>query len=135
MRGLGELRGTGERGVSTALHLGVLAAGVAAGVAVLIWADASAEHSRTAVSADLAALAASDTARGLGPVPGQEPCAVASEVARRHKTVLLECQVLSGAGASAQVRVRATASDGAAGWLPLARAETSAWAGEPQVGD
>lgn len=128
-------RGRGELGVSTALHMGVLAAGVAAGVAALIWADASAEHSRAAVSADLAALAASDSARGLGPVVGQEPCAVAAEVARRHHTELLECLVLGGGGASAQVRVRATVSGGAAGWLPLARAESSAWAGEPQLGE
>lgn len=122
----------GERGVATALHVGVLAAGAAAAVAVLIWADASAEHSRTAVSADLAALAASDTARGLGPVAGQAPCAVAAEVARRHRTVLIQCQVLGGGGAWVEVRVRAIASDGAAGWLPLARAESAAWAGEPQ---
>lgn len=58
------------------------------GVLLLIEAAVGAE--RAATSADLAALAGADAARGL--VPGQ-PCDVALAVVNRHQATLVSCTI------------------------------------------
>ncbi|MDR2256727.1 MAG: hypothetical protein LBE25_12120 [Arthrobacter sp.] len=121
----------GEQGSATALALGLLAAAGAGIVAVLLWTSAGLEQSRAAGAAELAALAASDAARGLGTVG--EPCAAAAQVAARNGARLLSCRTTSALsaaqGASAIVSV---ASERAPGWgvfpLPPARAEAVAGA-------
>lgn len=125
----------GEHGVATAFHVGVVAMGAAAASAVLVWTGACAERSRTEVAASLSALAAADLARGVAPVGAGDPCGVAAEVAQRNGTAVERCQVVAsatgGTRASVEVTVRSADARGAAGWLPLPRAEATAWAGAP----
>ena len=125
-------RGRGEAGAATALGLGLLAAAVACIVAALLFSSAGLEQSRASSAAELAALAASDAARGIG--AGGDPCAVAGEVAARNGARVLACRSTSALsadqGASAVVSV---ASERPPGWgvFPLPLATSQAAAGAP----
>ena len=82
----GHDRGSGTVHVLTlAMVLGVLL------VAVLLLAQAGIATHRAGKAADLAALAAADTARGL--VAG-DPCAVAERVARANGAELVRCALV-----------------------------------------
>lgn len=122
-------RTDGETGAATALFLGLLAAGVAAGASVLVWADASAQRSKASVSADLASLAGADAARGIGTV--EDPCGAAARAAAGSGSEVISCSVLGGSGATIEVTVRAEASHGAASWIGLGRPSATSWAGPP----
>jgi secretion/DNA translocation related TadE-like protein len=61
--------------------------------AALLLAQAGVHAQRAAAAADLAALAAADSARGLKP---GVPCTVAAEVALQNKARLTSCVPLGG---------------------------------------
>jgi|GEM_PF-1225966 len=122
-----------ERGAATGLTVGILAAACAAGAAVMIWSTVAAEATAVHSAADLAALAASDTARGIG--NASAPCAAAAEVASANDAVVVACAVdpagaVTGERAAAHVVVQATRRHRGA-WLPLPRSRAEAWAGAP----
>ena len=119
----------GDVGAATGFFIGLLGAGVLAGAVVLVWADASAQHTRAAVAADLAALAGADTARGIG--EAGDPCAAAARAADGTGAELVSCTVLGGDGASIQVTVSARRTGGAASWIGLGRPRATSWAGPP----
>ena len=109
-----------ERGAGTVLALGLGMVVIAASVLIVLLAQSAAMAFRAAAAADLAALAAADAARGI--TPG-EPCAVASDVARRNGARVLSC--LEGAGSTVQVRAELDID------TPLGRATGLARAGPP----
>ncbi|KUM36608.1 hypothetical protein AR689_15310 [Arthrobacter sp. EpRS71] len=74
-----------------ALALGAVVMALLMGL--LILAQAGVMASRAASAADLAALAAADSARGL---TSGEPCAVAAEVAGKHDAKITSCTVAGG---------------------------------------
>lgn len=83
--------------------------------AVVLLAQAGATASRAATTADLAALAAADAARGL--LPG-DPCAVAVETAAAHGATLLSCSRDGPGGTVVEVHTSARV-DPAVHWLAL----------------
>ncbi|MEE2567792.1 Rv3654c family TadE-like protein [Pseudarthrobacter sp. J64] len=90
-----------ERGSGTVLAAGlgmVLILGLAM---LMLLAQASVMAGRAAAAADLAALAAADSWRGL---TAGEPCAVAGEVAGRHDAEVLEC--IKSPDHSVEVRIQ-----------------------------
>ncbi|MGO3153144.1 MAG: helicase [Galactobacter sp.] len=122
-------RAVGAEGAATAIVVGICGAAVLLGGGVVVFATAAAEHARADAAADLAALAGSDVARGIGS-PG-DPCAAAAKAADGSGATLTSCSVLSGDGASIEVSVRAVPQGTAAHWLPLPRATATSWAGPP----
>lgn len=125
-------RGSGESGAATALGLALLAAAAACIVAALLFASAGLEQSRASAAAELAALAASDAARGLG--GHGDPCAVAAQVAARNGARVLACRFTSAlSAAEGAAAVVSVASDRAPGWgvFPLPQASAEAAAGAP----
>ncbi|MET3369020.1 UNVERIFIED_CONTAM: secretion/DNA translocation related TadE-like protein [Jeotgalibacillus campisalis] len=82
-----------ERGAGTVLTLGLGAVVITMLLGLLFLAQAGVMASRAASAADLAALAAADTARGLA---SGEPCAVAADVAAKHDAKLTSCTVAGG---------------------------------------
>lgn len=95
-----------ERGSGTILALGlalvilvilVLAVAVAAIMGAVL-----AQH-RASTAADLAALAAADTARGLR---DGEPCVVAARIASENDAELIECALPQGYSGTVDVRVQ-----------------------------
>lgn len=119
----------GANGAATAIVAGICAAAVLLGGGVVVFASAAAEDSRAAAAADLAALAGSDVARGIG--SAGDPCAAAAKAASGSGATLTTCTVLRGDGASIEVSVRAVPQGAAARWLPLPRATATSWAGPP----
>jgi secretion/DNA translocation related TadE-like protein len=92
-----------ETGAGTVLMAGLaLLALLLIGSAGLLLQAASAA-SRAATAADLSALAAADTARGL---TAGEPCVVAAEVAARHGATVQDCAVGATGEGTVTVRVR-----------------------------
>ncbi|MCB5282905.1 Rv3654c family TadE-like protein [Arthrobacter sp. ES1] len=114
--------GTGhnERGAGTVLALGLGLLVILAAMSLLLLAQSATMGSRAATAADLAALAAADTARGISP---GEPCAVAAEVAHRNGARVLSC--VQGGGNTVQVRTELEVR------LPLGVATGLARAGPP----
>lgn len=84
-------------GTVLAMALGLLVMLAAAWIVLL--SQAAIMASRASASADLAALAAADAARGI---TAGEPCRVAEEVARRNGARMLNCA--EGAGSTVLVR-------------------------------
>ena len=91
-----------DRGAGTPLVLGVLAAVLLAGLALVSAASAVAGAQRVGAGADAAALAAADVM--LGWVAG-DPCDMAARVAQAHDAALVGCRA---EGLSMIVTVRAT---------------------------
>lgn len=101
--GVGPDRLDHETGAGTVLMAGLaLLALLLIGSAGLLLQAASAA-SRAATAADLSALAAADTARGL---TAGEPCVVAAEVAARHGATVQDCAVGATGEGTVTVRVR-----------------------------
>ncbi|WP_024817966.1 Rv3654c family TadE-like protein [Arthrobacter sp. 31Y] len=82
-----------ERGAGTVLALALGAVVMALILGLLLLAQAAVMASRAASAADLAALAAADSARGL---TSGEPCAVAAGVAGKHDAKITSCTVAGG---------------------------------------
>ena len=95
-------RWSADRGAGTPLIVGVLAAVVIAGLALVGAASAVSGAQRVGAAADAAALAAADVM--LGWIAG-DPCEIAARVARAHDTALVGCRT---EGFSMIVTVRAT---------------------------
>ncbi|MET3921946.1 Rv3654c family TadE-like protein [Arthrobacter sp. UYEF20] len=106
-----------ERGSGTVLALGLGLVLITATVLILFLAQSAVMASRAAAAADLAALAAADAVRGL---TAGEPCAVASEVARRNNARVLSCS--EGTGETVQVRTELNAGTVFGAATGLARA-------------
>lgn len=83
----------GMTGSGTVLVVGLASVAVFGLLVILTLASVASAAGRAATAADLAALAAADTARGLAP---GEPCAVASETARRNGARLEGCRRSDG---------------------------------------
>lgn len=93
---------TSERGSGTVLALSIVTVLVMLlGVVHLISISAAAA-AQSARSADLAALAGADVARGLGP---GDPCTVAEEVVARNEGALESCAVGGESGTEVRVEV------------------------------
>jgi secretion/DNA translocation related TadE-like protein len=122
-------RGAGAVGAATVVVVGIGAAAVLLGGGVIVFASSAAEHSRATSAADLAALAGSDVARGIG--TAGDPCAAARRAATGSGATLTSCTLLGGDGASIEVAVQAVPQGAAARWLPLPRATATSWAGAP----
>jgi secretion/DNA translocation related TadE-like protein len=122
-------RGAGAVGAATVVAVGIGAAAVLLGGGVIVFASSAAEHSRATSAADLAALAGSDVARGIG--TAGDPCAAARRAATGSGATLTSCTLLGGDGASIEVAVQAVPQGAAARWLPLPRATATSWAGAP----
>ncbi|WAP52359.1 hypothetical protein OL239_03505 [Arthrobacter sp. ATA002] len=82
-----------ERGSGTVLVLGIGVLLLILFGAVLLLLQSAVAANRAATAADLAALAAADTVRGLRE---GEPCAVAGEAAGRNGAALTGCAVNAG---------------------------------------
>ncbi|WP_422934170.1 Rv3654c family TadE-like protein [Sinomonas sp. P47F7] len=111
-----------ERGAGTVLSLGLALVVILGVVACVLVAQGFAAAARASLTADLAALMAADTERGLR--PGQA-CGVAEEVARLNNAELAACEVEHPAE-TVRVVVRVAAP------APLGAAEGRARAGPPR---
>ncbi|ALU40789.1 hypothetical protein AS188_14720 [Kocuria flava] len=90
-RRAGRGRGRHDRGSGTVHVLGLTAVLAVLLLAVLLLAQAGAAAHRAGRAADLAALAAADTARGLAP---GDPCGTAQRVARQNGAELVLCRLV-----------------------------------------
>jgi secretion/DNA translocation related TadE-like protein len=100
-------RGGGDRGAGTVLALGLVS--VVLGLTALLSALGHVVSSRhqAAAAADLAALAAAQTAGGTSVAgPGAGPCAVAARIASANRGQLASCSLAPGGTAAVTVRVR-----------------------------
>lgn len=79
-----------ERGSGTVLAVGIIAVLILLLSLTAVLGAAAAAKAQAQRAADLAALAAADTARGLAI---GDPCTVAAEVAAQNGTALQECTV------------------------------------------
>lgn len=79
-----------ERGSGTVAAIGIIAVLIVLLALVAAVGAAAAAKAQAARVADLSALAAADTARGLN---AGDPCTVAAHVAARNQAVLEECTV------------------------------------------
>lgn len=95
----GQFRDHSERGSGTVLAAGLGLVVVMMMALMLLLAQSAVMASRASAAADLAALAAADTVRGLR---SGEPCAVAAEVAGRHSATVVGCA--EGAGQTVEIR-------------------------------
>ena len=94
---------------------------------------AAAVNTQAARAADLAALAAADTARGLAP---GDPCTHAEEAAQRNQSVLEDCVVGGDLPGEVRVHVSRTTEVGVLTRvlpLPPLRAGSTARAGPPEA--
>lgn len=87
-----------DRGAGTVASIGVCLALMGAAVIGLVMVQVSVAALRAGAAADLAALAAADTLRGLGPQgpagaypAGTDPCGVARDVAARNNARITGC--------------------------------------------
>lgn len=116
-----------QRGSGTVLMLAVVCVAALGLVAVLMFTAVSNAGAKAGTAADLAALAAADTARQL--LPG-DPCAVAAATAAANEATLAGCTRQGPGGQVVTVRVQVPVSP--VGWLPpLTRAQSVARAGPP----
>ncbi|MDJ0317866.1 Rv3654c family TadE-like protein [Arthrobacter antibioticus] len=111
----------GERGSGTVLAAGLALTMLILMVLILGLAQAAAAAAKAATAADMAALAAADTYRGL---TEGEPCLVAADVAGRHGAILIGC--IAAGDFSVQVEVHLATGMG----VPL-QATGKARAGPP----
>lgn len=88
-----------ERGSGTVLAAGLALVVMTAMAVMLLLAQSAVLAGRAASAADLAALAAADTLRGI---TTGVPCTVAAEVAARHGATLVSCS--EGSGQTVEVR-------------------------------
>lgn len=79
-----------ERGSGTVVAVGIIAVLIILLGLVAVLGSVAAASNRATAAADLAALAAADTARGLNT---GDPCTVAQEVTGRHEVRLEDCTV------------------------------------------
>ncbi len=122
-----------ERGSGTVLAVGLLGVLVVLVAVVYALGLAAAVNTQAARAADLAALAAADTARGLAP---GDPCTEARQVAQHNQAVLEDCRVGGAYAGEVRVQVSREATMGAFGHflpLPPLRATASARAGPPEA--
>lgn len=122
-----------ERGSGTVTALGIITALILMLALVHVLSAAAAAKGQAVRAADLAALAAADTARGLN---SGDPCTIAEEVTVRNSAVLEACAV----GGSHPTEVLVSVSRDfdvaavASRWsVPQLRAGASARAGPPEA--
>ncbi len=92
-----------ERGSGTILALGLALVILVLAVAVAAIMGAVLAQHRASTAADLAALAAADTARGLR---DGEPCVVAARIASENDAELIGCALPQGYSGTVDVRVQ-----------------------------
>lgn len=80
----------GERGSGTVTAVGIISGLMVLLAVIHLFAAAAAGGAQAARAADLAALAAADTARGLAV---GDPCTTAEAVAVRNGAVMVDCSV------------------------------------------
>lgn len=116
MRGWAQRRHReGEVGAGTVLTCGFAVLLLSLIAAVVLLAQAGATASRAATAADMAALAAADSSRGL--LPG-DPCTVAAETAAAHGATLLSCSRDGPGGTVVEVLISVRV-DPAVHWFAL----------------
>ena len=93
---------TSDRGASTAMLLAVFAALMLLVAAALTLIQIHVAASRAAAAADLAALSAADTARGL--MIG-DPCTVAENTVTAHEATMTQCDLAAPGVAHIRVAV------------------------------
>lgn len=81
-----------EQGSGTVVSVALVVIALILTGAILLWVAATDASMKAATAADLAALAAADTARGLRP---GSPCAVAQGLASANHAQLVQCEVES----------------------------------------
>lgn len=79
-----------ERGSATVLTIGIMAALVTVGLIMLRAGESAIQVVRAQAVADLAAIAAADSLRGLNT---GFPCATAASVAEANATILNSCRI------------------------------------------
>jgi len=117
-----------EQGSSTVAVTALMITAVLLTGAILAWVAASNAAMHAASAADLAALAAADTARGLR---AGEPCTVARSLAEANGADLESCAVETG-GASVRVVVSVPVGFSSMG-IELYAARAKARAGAPPL--
>jgi len=118
-----------ETGNGTVLALLLIAVGLLASGAILVFVAATQAATRAGTAADLAALAAADTARGLRE---GDPCAVAQGLAERNGASVRSC-VVENPGSTVRITVAVPARFSFA-QLAIYEASASARAGPPPLG-
>lgn len=96
--------GDGERGAGTVLVLGVCAVALGLLGVLMLVGQAAAAQARASTGADLAALTAADTARGLR---SGDPCAAAATVATANRVRMTGCRIGTERGGTAEIIVSA----------------------------
>lgn len=124
-----------EQGSGTVLAVaGIMLLGVFIAL-ILALSAVGVARTQAATAADLAALAAADSARGL--VPGApDPCTVAAEVAATHQVELASCEVGGEYPTEVQVTIRKEVellAQSRALRLPTLTATMHARAGPPEA--
>ncbi|MCW4464012.1 hypothetical protein OK351_00585 [Glutamicibacter sp. MNS18] len=117
-----------EEGNGTVTGLLLVAVALLAAGCVLLFLAAGQAATRAGTAADLAALAAADTARGLR---SGSACAVAAEISQANGAVLRECTV-EPTGDTVRLVVGVDVRFSFAG-MTLYQAAASARAGPPQL--
>ena len=123
-----------ERGSGTAVALGVIAALIVVVAVIHLLTAVAVAKAHASAGADLAALAAADTLRGL---TTGDPCSVADQVATRNTTTMVECTVGGRFDTevwitvSADISVDVGLSDGFS--LPVLQVEHTSRAGPPEA--
>ncbi|WP_159440540.1 Rv3654c family TadE-like protein [Tersicoccus phoenicis] len=96
--------GDTDRGAVTVLVVGLCGVVLALIGALLLLGQAAAAQARATTGADLTALAAADTARGLR---DGEPCRVAGAIAVANRVRMEVCRITAERGGTAQIVVTA----------------------------
>lgn len=113
-----------EHGSGTVAALGIITALILMLALVHVLSVAAVAKGQAARAADLAALAAADTARGLN---SGDPCTVAEQVTLRNGAVLDDCEV--GGAHPTEVRVSVSRDVDAAAlaaWVPIPQLQATA---------
>lgn len=121
-------RWVNNHGSGSVLGLLLVAVALLAAGCVLLFLAAGQATTRAGTAADLAALAAADTARGLR---AGSPCDVAQALTETNGAMLTECRV-EGAGDTVRLSVAVEVGFSFAG-LRLYRATATARAGPPAL--
>ncbi|WP_313814105.1 Rv3654c family TadE-like protein [Glutamicibacter sp.] len=117
-----------QRGSSTVAVAGIVATVLLLAAAVLGFSAAGRATMQAGTAADLAALAAADTARGLR---SGDPCGTAAQVAGANHAELSSCRIEAD-GTTVRVAVDVRLNFSAAG-ITLYRAHAQARAGAPPL--
>lgn len=91
-----------EKGAGTVLAVGLALAMLLLMVLLLGLGQAMVASAKATKAADLAALAAADSYRGLA---GGDPCVIAADVADRNGSVMRSCTLSSGQSVQVEVTV------------------------------